>query len=182
MSTEEARLDSCTTQPVGVGEGGRARLRDASATDVGAVHRLLREAGLPVEGVDESSMYRTSVLMEGDTVLGCASVEVHGRIGLLRSVVVAAEIRGQQRGRELVTDRVEWARSHGLEALVLFTETAPGFFERLGFEHVARENLPVEIEGSAEFGLCPLSSKSMRLELPSDVRSRIEAPSKGGQA
>jgi len=141
--------------------------RPASAGDVAAVRGLVDAEGLPTDGVDESLMPGTAVLVGEGVVVGCASVEVHERTGLLRSVVVSPELRGRSLGRALVLDRIEWARRAGLETLVLFTETAPGFFEGLGFRPVPREDLPVEIRGCFEYGFCPSTSTSMQLDLRS---------------
>ena len=146
-------------------ENAAVLCRRAWSGDVGEVSRLLRAAALPTEGVDETLMPGTSVLVRDGAIVGCASVEVHGHTGLLRSVVVSPEMRGRQRGRALVRGRIEWAREQGLENLVLFTETAAGFFERLGFRPVPREELPPVVRGCFEYGFCPTTSTSMRLDL-----------------
>jgi N-acetylglutamate synthase-like GNAT family acetyltransferase len=57
----------------------------------------------------------------------------------------------------------------------LFTETAAHFFERFGFKDVARDELPEIIHGCFEFGFCPDTSRSMRLDLMED-RSAATSP------
>ena len=53
-----------------------------------------------------------------------------------------------------------------LAELYLLTTTAEGFFPRLGWEPVARAELPAELAGSQELrGACPASAAAMRLRL-----------------
>ena len=106
-----------------------------------------------MEGVDRSLMKGTATLQYRGEVIGSASVEVLGPVSLLRSVVVSPQWRGRNWGRELVIDRMAWARSR-FDALYLFTDTAAGLFEQLGFEYLPREELPVEIHDSSEFAAC----------------------------
>lgn len=155
--------NGCASQPSS--DPSPTRLREAQPEDVTSVRTLLATESLPLEGVDSCLMQSTAVVRHKNVVVGCASVEVHGRVGLLRSVAVAASLRQHGWGRRLVEDRIRWARGQGLYTLALFTETTPEFFARLGFKHVPRAQLPREVHGSFEFGFCPEASKSMRLEL-----------------
>ncbi len=149
----------------------RTQLRNAQPGDAARVRTLLAAESLPVEGVDDDLMQHTSVAVRGDTVVGSASIEVHGEVGLLRSVVVATSLRGRALGRRLVEDRIAWARTRGLHTVALFTETAHEFFQRHGFKDIPRAQLPRELHGSFEFGFCPSTSKSMSLDLR-QVRAR----------
>jgi amino-acid N-acetyltransferase len=93
-------------------------------------------------------------------------VELHGGFGLLRSVVVAPELRGTGRGKALVADRLAWARTERVSAVYLLTTTAPDFFTALGFERVPRSEAPPAIRASREFAtVCPGTSVLMRLDL-----------------
>lgn len=97
---------------------------------------------------------------------GVAGIEKHGRYGLLRSVAVAPGARGKGVAQRLVRDRLEWAASEGLVAVYLLTTTAEAYFVKLGFERVAREDVPAEIRASREFAsMCPASSVVMRREV-----------------
>ncbi|MBA2458171.1 MAG: GNAT family N-acetyltransferase [Gemmatimonadales bacterium] len=138
-------------------------IRTASAEDLDVVHRLLRDAELPVEGVDEQFGPGYAVATEAGGVIGAAGVERHGRFGLLRSVVVAREARNRGAAELLVRDRLAWAGTEGLEAVYLLTTTAARYFTRLGFEPVERDALPLEIRESREFAaLCPSTAVAMR--------------------
>lgn len=126
---------------------------------------LLARERLPREGVAEH--FDTFVVAErGEDVVGAAGLEVHGTLGLVRSVVVAPEAKGQGLGRGLTQQLLAQARARGLEAVYLLTTTAPDFFARLGFERIAREAAPSPLWASAEFqGACPASAIVMRLSL-----------------
>ena len=128
-------------------------IRDAHSSDIARIHELLRGESLPIEGVDQMLMTTTSIAAHHGDVVGTASIEVLGSVGLLRSVVVAETWRGRGLGRRLVVDRITWARE-SLDALFLFADTDPTFFEKLGFVPVKRDELPADLEHSAEFGLC----------------------------
>jgi amino-acid N-acetyltransferase len=147
-------------------------IRPAAASDIDAVRTLLREAGLPDDGLADQ-FGPSFVVAEAEgadagsgaaagTLVGAAGVEVHGVFGLLRSVVVAPSRRGTGIGKALVADRLAWARTEGLSAVYLLTTTAPDFFVALGFARTARDAAPAEIRASREFAtICPGSSVLM---------------------
>jgi amino-acid N-acetyltransferase len=142
-----------------------ARFRPVEPSDRGAVESLLARERLPLEGVAEH--FATFIVAEhGEEVVGAAGLEVYGPYGLVRSVVVAPEVKGQGIGRGLTHQLLAQARARGLEAVYLLTTTAPDFFARLGFERIPREAAPAPLWASAEFqGACPASAIVMRLNL-----------------
>ena len=116
---------------------------------------LLQSAGLPA---DVGGYPDTALLMatEHDEVLGGVAVEVYGRHGLLRSLVVAEARQGARLGRRLTTAAMDEAARRGLESLYLLTETAPGFFEHMGFSVIGRHSARDGIQESSAFRLlCP---------------------------
>ena len=141
------------------------RFRSAAPSDRSAVEALLTREQLPLEGVAEH--FDSFVLAQrGEHVVGAAGLEVHGSFGLVRSVVVAPELKGQGLGRQLTRQLLARARARGLAAVYLLTTTAPDFFAHLGFERLAREAAPAPLWASAEFqGACPASAIVMRLSL-----------------
>jgi amino-acid N-acetyltransferase len=72
-------------------------------------------------------------------VIGSVGVERYGLSALLRSLAVAPEYRGQGLGRALVERPLQEAREQGVKRIVLLTETAPEFFPKFGFRHIAGE-------------------------------------------
>ena len=66
----------------------------------------------------------------------------------------------------LVAHCEEEARATGIAALYLLTTTAADYFLRRGYVSVARDAVPPEIAGHAQFrSLCPASAQCLRLIL-----------------
>jgi amino-acid N-acetyltransferase len=127
-------------------------------SDRAAIERLLVAGGLPLDGLDGA--LSMAVVARGDVgVVGCAAVEPHGSVGLLRSVCVAADMRGTGLGRRLVAATEELAASQGISELYLLTETAEAWFPRLGYVASTRAAVPAALTVLAEFtGACPDSA------------------------
>ena len=137
----------------------------ATRADLSAVLALLSECELLETGVVES-IESFVVARSAGTLIGCAGLEAHGDLGLLRSVAVRAMARGMGLGSELVARVTGVARGQRLRELFLLTTTAAGFFERRGFEAVPRSSVPPEIAESWEFRVgCPQTALPMRLAL-----------------
>lgn len=140
------------------------KLRAASTPDLEAAEKLLESCELAADGVDDQFGEGYVVAERQGELIGLAGVEMHGRHGLLRSVAVAAPLRGSGLGAALVHDRIHWARDHGLESVYLLTTTAAEFFARHGFEVASRDDAPAEIRASKEFSeMCPSTGVCMKL-------------------
>ena len=84
-------------------------------------------------------------------------------MGLLRSVAVVPNYRGHYIGQTLVDGLLQAAEHNGLTALYLLTTTADEYFERIGFERIARDNVPDEVKQTGQFStICPDSAVVMR--------------------
>lgn len=140
-------------------------LREVEAGTLSYAEALLSAAGLPTGDVrsDRVVLYVASV--EGDRV-GVGGLETYGADGLLRSVAVEPDRRGEGIGRSLCRGLESEARTQGVETLYLLTTTAAGFFEELGYEHTGRGDAPERIQRTAEFDeLCPSSAACLRKSL-----------------
>jgi len=127
------------------------------------VEALLVEAGLPVSDLSGSHDCTLLGVREGGRLVGIAGIEVHGSVGLLRSVAVTPARRNDGLGLSLVSNAEAWAAGHGLESLYLLTTTAAGFFARLGYEVTPRSEAPAAIAATPQFArLCPRSATFMR--------------------
>ena len=137
----------------------------ATPADLSSVLALLRQCELLETGVAEA-LPRFVLAREGAAMVGCAGLEVHAGDGLLRSVAVEPSARRSGLGKALVGSIVAAARELSLRELYLLTTTAPRFFERLGFAHVARVHVPATVAASWEFRVgCPQTAHAMRLPL-----------------
>lgn len=102
----------------------------------------------------------------GGRPVGAIALERCGADGLLRSLVVAAEVRGRGVGTALVFSLERAAREAGVAALYLLTETAEAFFSARGYEAIPRARVPDAIAASEQFRVyCPASAVCMRKRL-----------------
>lgn len=123
---------------------------------------LLKENDLPTEDIPEKlgGLY---LGYNWEEFIGIGGIETFGGYGLLRSLVVIEEFRGEGYGSTLCDLIVKEAAERGVSELYLLTTTAPGFFEKLGFGRIARAEAPEEIKSSTEFSqLCPETAALMR--------------------
>jgi len=145
-----------------------ARIRPGSLADLPAVRDLLEGAGLPTADLTRAPGLQLWVLEEGDSsIVGAIALErSSGHEALLRSMVIVPASRGCGLGRGLV-ERVENdSRQAGIHRLVLLTETAKSFFERLGYAVIDRQSVGSAVKESAEFrSLCPASAVCMAKSL-----------------
>lgn len=150
-----------------VADAGDARvdLRPATPADYAAIVRLLESEALPTVGVQEA--LRHFVVAEtGAGIVGVAGLEVHGTDGVLRSVAVDGRFRGRGLGRRMTERVLHAARHDGLRQVYLLTTTAEGYFPRLGFRRIEREEASPAVQRSVEFReACPDSAVTMLLEL-----------------
>jgi N-acetylglutamate synthase-like GNAT family acetyltransferase len=114
-----------------------ARIRDAAPDDRPAISALLEAASLDPSEDGEG----TVVAGDGD-VVATAAADVRGREAYLRSVAVREEARGQRFGVLVSWAAIRDAARRGARRAFLLTETAEGFFARLGFEAVDRSDVP----------------------------------------
>lgn len=134
------------------------QIAPAAPADLPAVLALLAESGLPHDGLAEQ-FGAALVARDGERVVGSAALELYGQAGLLRSVAVAPELRGQGLGRALTLAALELARERGVHQLYLLTTTAEGYFPAFGFAPVSRAEVDSGVRASAEFtGACPDSA------------------------
>lgn len=120
------------------------RCRYMQAEDIQSVQSLLRENGLPVEGVEQNLSTFLVVEKEG-LVIGCGAVEVKGRYGLLRSVAVLKPARSKGVGRLLIGQLFSVACLHGINELFLLSVNSVLFFEKMGFSRIQRGKIPKSI-------------------------------------
>lgn len=140
-------------------------LRRARAADLDAVEALLRDEGLPLDGVAQALTGFVVAEVDG-TLAGVAGLEVHGSDGVLRSVAVVPGLRGRGLGARLTGRVLRQARDAGLRRVYLLTTTAEGWFPRLGFRVIPREEASPEARRSIEFReACPASAVAMVLDL-----------------
>ena len=127
---------------------------------------LLDEARLPTRDLAPSSIDEFLLATDAQDVLGAVALERHGDVGLLRSLVVKPDRKGQGLGEAMVRALEERARAEGLVSLVLLTETAREFFGALGYREGIRADAPAAVQASSEFTfVCPAIAVYMEKRL-----------------
>ncbi len=133
--------------------------------DVNALYALLQASGLSLDGLN-AHLSTALVAKEGGQVVGSAAMEDYGASALLRSVAVAAPLRGTGLGHQLVEAAIGLARQQQTQRLYLLTETAADWFPRFGFAPIPRAAADPAVQVSVEFTTaCPDSAQAMLLEL-----------------
>jgi amino-acid N-acetyltransferase len=138
------------------------RIREAKSADMAPIGALLRDAGLPLDGLEAASV--VLVAEANETVHGAIALERYGDgdrvVFLLRSAVVASESRGGGFGAALTSAALQRVDAEAAP-VALLTETAEGYFPRFGFVTVERTELPVELGASPELrGACPATARA----------------------
>ena len=143
-----------------------ARFRRAAEQDLDPVRALLDASGLRSVGLNHR-MAGTLVAGGSDapsTLDATACIESLDGFGLMRSVGVRPDVRGMGLGMLATAAAVAEARTRGLTRVFLLTETAEGFFKKLGFSVIDRESLPDAIRAGEAAAEC-LSAVPMALDL-----------------
>jgi amino-acid N-acetyltransferase len=148
----------------------RISLRRADAETVSSVVALLEANDLPSGDVRSKAdcFYLASVESgePGPDPVGVGGIEIEGRHGLLRSVVVRESARGRGIGTALCDALEARASAEGVETLFLLTTTAAEFFAARGYESVERSVVPAEIRETSQFAeLCPATATCLRTSL-----------------
>jgi amino-acid N-acetyltransferase len=139
------------------------RADHARAHDLPGALELLARTELPQRDVAEGWGHYFVVREDDGRVVGVAGLEVHGEDGLLRSVAVDPDYRGQGLAASLVEAALELAARVKLRSVYLLTTTAHDYFARHGFLDSPRGEAPAAIRESWEFQTgCPTSASFMR--------------------
>ena len=133
----------------------------AKPTDLDAVTELLHTCKLPANDLEAHEFI---VARDGNRITGCIGLELQGP--LLRSLAVDPANRNQGIAGELCSRLLSHAADQGVREIYLLTDSADRFFERIGFQKIARENAPESIRTHKQFTeLCPDSAIVMRKEM-----------------
>jgi amino-acid N-acetyltransferase len=134
----------------------------ASPTDEPRIKELLSSCGLPHEDITSEHLHHFWVLKKQNQIIGVVGLEMLRPLALLRSLAVDPSYRNQGLSSQLTQQAEKYADSLKIQALYLLTTTAEGFFAKRGYKKVLREDVPDQIQGTAEFrSLCPATAVCM---------------------
>ena len=139
------------------------RAEPARPHDLRGALDLLGRSELTEQDVAERWGHYFVVREDDGRVVGVAGLEIHGVDGLLRSVAVDPDYRGQGIAASLVEAAMERARQVRLRAVYLLTTTARDYFARRAFADCPREQAPAGIRESWEYRSgCPSTAAFMK--------------------
>jgi amino-acid N-acetyltransferase len=121
---------------------------------------------------------QTFLVVEADqAIVGCCSLEiVWSNLAEIKSLAVGPAQMGKGIGRLLVTAALEEARRLGIPCVFALT-LEPGFFEKLGFAQVKREDLPMKVW--SDCARCPKQQEcdevAVAMTLSDEPRAAAEA-------
>ncbi|MEO0421342.1 MAG: arsenic resistance N-acetyltransferase ArsN2 [Pseudomonadota bacterium] len=137
-------------------------MRPPNSTHLPAIADLLAANGLPTDDLEQLDLSWFLVREAHGHIEVVGGLERCGETALIRSVATAPTRRGRGLAGTLVEALELAASQHGLKELYLLTETAEGFFARLGYVTRARDEVPDAIRTSRQFSsLCPASATVM---------------------
>lgn len=127
-----------------------------------SVLNLLSASKLPIEDLPDN-LENFYVLVDDEQVKGVVGLQLFGNYGLLRSLAIDPSAAGRGIAASLLAKIERTATEKGLEGIYLLTETAAEYFDRHGYEHIARMDVPEEIKASSQFSnTCPESAIAMK--------------------
>ena len=126
----------------------------AKPKDLAAVASLLELCKLPANDLEAHDFI---IAVDKNRVVGCVGIELEGP--LLRSLAVDPESRGKGIANGLCSRLLQHAERQGIQEIYLLTDSADRFFEKIGFQKVARDDAPEWIRKHKQFTtLCPSSA------------------------
>jgi amino-acid N-acetyltransferase len=130
--------------------GAGATLRRATVRDIPALLSLIntyasQQVMLPRTEFEMAENIRDFVVAySGNTLIGCGALHFYSPVSAeVRSLAVSPEHKAGGIGRAIVESLEREARENDLESVFAFTYV-PGFFRKLGFEEVNRDDLPLK--------------------------------------
>ncbi len=134
-------------------------VRPGADSDRTAAERLRADAGLAAE----EDHHEAAVWMVGErdeAVVATATLQTRDGDGYLRGVAVHEAGRGTGAATLVVAAAIRAGAAAGVRMVFLLTEGADGFFDRLGFRPVGRDELPGWLRAAS--AACPDSAVAMR--------------------
>jgi amino-acid N-acetyltransferase len=141
------------------------KCRISSTEDLQAILNLLTECSLPILDIEPGKQSFIVAEFEGE-MIGCAGLEVYGQKGLFRSLAIHSTYRNLNIGKLLTDEVLALGREKGISEFYLLTNTAEGFFKKLGWKVTDRNEVSSEISKSSEFAsICPSTAICMKYTL-----------------
>jgi len=140
-------------------------IKKANEADLSAIIALLQANNLPVDDIKLGEQ-QFLIAQNDEQIVGCIGIEPFGKDAILRSLAVDEAWRNQKIANRLYLQLLDDCLENGITRLFLLTNTAQGYFERLGWTIANRNEVPPAVGASAEFAhLCPSTAVCMEMSL-----------------
>ncbi|MEP1304902.1 MAG: arsenic resistance N-acetyltransferase ArsN2 [Balneola sp.] len=140
---------------------------EVSIKEVGTseITKMLRDCELPTEDLNPSQSIFLGAF-NGDILIGCIGLERLGEIGLLRSLAVHINFRGQGLGIKLAEVILRKAEDKSLDQVYLLTTDTEIFFKKLGFIKIIKNEAPDSVKKTKQYSeICSDSAVVMKIDL-----------------
>ena len=126
------------------------------------IKRLLTDVDLHHEDIITSQLKHFVLGWDGPKLVAVIGLEIRNHSALLRSLAVDEDYRNRGIATRLVGEIEAYAKSMEVDTLYLLTLTADIFFEKRGYQRIARDSAPAGIQETTEFrNLCPANAVCM---------------------
>lgn len=138
------------------------RIREVKCSEI---IRLLEKCKLPTADLrPDNSVFLGAFYNE--ELVGCIGLEQVGKSGLLRSLAVDQNYRGNGIGFELTKEVLTQALKKSYSEVYLLTTDAERFFTKAGFFKIVKENAPKVVKETKQYSeICSDSAVVMKISL-----------------
>lgn len=127
--------------------------------------RLLKDCELPTTDLSPDNSVFLGAFYN-DELIGCIGLEQIGNSGLLRSLAVDKDYRGQKVGFELTKEVLTQALKKSYLEVYLLTTDAERFFIKAGFFKIVKEHAPKVVKETKQYSeICSDSAVVMKIDL-----------------
>ena len=127
--------------------------------------RLLEDSKLPTKDLNTNASVFLGAFYDEDLV-GCIGLEKISESGLLRSLAVEQNYRGQGIGFELTKAVLTESIKKSYSEVYLLTTDAEKFFIKAGFYKIVKENAPKAVKETKQYSeICSDSAVVMKIDL-----------------
>jgi amino-acid N-acetyltransferase len=138
------------------------RIREVSCSEI---IELLENCELPTSDLNPNTSVFMGAFYDEDLV-GCIGLEKIGDSGLLRSLAVDQNYRGEGIGFELTKAVLTESIKKSYSEVYLLTTDAEKFFIKAGFYKIVKENSPKAVKETKQYSeICSDSAVVMKINL-----------------
>lgn len=138
------------------------KIREVSCSEI---IELLEKCKLPTSDLNPNTSIFLGAFYD-EVMVGCVGLEKIGESGLLRSLAVDQNYRGEGIGFELTKEVLNESLKKSYSEVYLLTTDAERFFIKAGFYKIVKENAPKAVKETKQYSeICSDSAVVMKIDL-----------------